>query len=529
MTRAAIDRLPRRPALATATLAVLCSLAACGSTARQTTSTAPEATVDQAAQGALPETTAQPAGDLPPAGTVAVVPSTGDPAPAAGRPSSRSAGIAKAGRTSSGAQKHGGGASSAPTTTTTTATPANLSPIEIGVGVGSNGAQAAAAVGYSLDYGDGKQQANAIISDINAHGGLNGHPIVPVFGVSDATDTRDAELKQSSRCATYTQDHHVVAVTGALGATPNGLSCFNKAGVAYFSTGGGSYWDTTIFSSFPLVVSPGMLEADRIYPVLIQRLKARGFFSPWGAYPTTRVGLVSTDDKLSSDMVERVIKPAAKAQGITIDPVVYVHCCGGDQEVRDIQSAVLKMSTENVSHVLFQDPEGGGLEVYFLKGAQTQRYFPRYAIHSAFAPAILLSVSGNADQLKGAMGVGWNPLVDVDEAHDQVSARNPAWVKCKSVMEAAGVNMSVRLTAYVAVQYCDTLYALQAAVRGQSTLTGKSTIDGALRLGTTFQAAGSVLGTNLTPSHPAGVGAVRDLTYDDGCQCFTYGDRAFPV
>src|SRR4051794_28015501 len=60
--------------------------------------------------------------------------------------------------------------------------------------------------------GDEKGYGNAVIDDINRHGGIAGRRVVPVWHDYDGTSTDTSAVQEQAACADYTQDHHVFAV-----------------------------------------------------------------------------------------------------------------------------------------------------------------------------------------------------------------------------------------------------------------------------------------------------------------------------
>jgi ABC-type branched-subunit amino acid transport system substrate-binding protein len=401
-------------------------------------------------------------------------------------------------------------------------------PVQVGVSVSANATAAYKAAGFNIDYGDGKQQAMAVIDDINGRGGLGGRRITPVFDERDASDPSTTAVKEQAACEKYTRDNKVIAVSGALGATTvTLLPCLQKASVPYLANGGGNFYDQPVFDQFTYLLSPGMLNVSRVYPALVKRLVAQRYFTPWGTYPAVKVGIVTFDHVEEHRVIDTFLKPALQAAG---HPSVVESYVAEDSSkvITEMQAVVLKLQQEQVSHVVIVD-QGGGVSTFLTQVAETQQYHPRYAVNSLSAPGALLQTVASARQLEGAMGMGWNPLQDVDGAHDHVSDANPAWVHCKDIMTKAGVNMETRITAYAAGQYCDTLYVLVPMATQASGYTGKGLMQQAAGIGRSFQSALTTMGTNLTANRRDGVGAARDLAYDVACTCFQYRSEPYGV
>jgi hypothetical protein len=86
-----------------------------------------------------------------------------------------------------------------------------LAPVEVGFEYATGVTEFAAALGISADVGDGSQQARAVVEWVNAHGGLGGHKIKPVFYALDLTRTDPYSQFMDEMCSLWTEDHHVVA------------------------------------------------------------------------------------------------------------------------------------------------------------------------------------------------------------------------------------------------------------------------------------------------------------------------------
>src|SRR5437763_937118 len=82
-----------------------------------------------------------------------------------------------------------------------------------GVGRGAPGGGAAnAAIGAAgITQGDEKANDQIVIDDINAHGGVAGRKIVPIFHGLDATSTNTLDSQYQAACDDLTQYHKVFA------------------------------------------------------------------------------------------------------------------------------------------------------------------------------------------------------------------------------------------------------------------------------------------------------------------------------
>ena len=98
-------------------------------------------------------------------------------------------------------------------------------PLSIGVVLTATSNAESFGVSFGNTYSE-RQVDDAIINALNAQGGLAGRKIVPVYAKTD-TGSSNWQTDFSAACATFTQDHHVVAV---LGYVFNYFSSFEKNG-----------------------------------------------------------------------------------------------------------------------------------------------------------------------------------------------------------------------------------------------------------------------------------------------------------
>jgi ABC-type branched-subunit amino acid transport system substrate-binding protein len=83
--------------------------------------------------------------------------------------------------------------------------------------------------GASITGGDPLTEAQLVVREINAHGGIAGRRIVPTYVGYDRTSNLPSTAQVQAACSKLTQDHLVFAVLGA-GLTLNLRACVEKAG-----------------------------------------------------------------------------------------------------------------------------------------------------------------------------------------------------------------------------------------------------------------------------------------------------------
>ena len=105
--------------------------------------------------------------------------------------------------------------------------------LRIGLAYAVNAGAANAALGATgITTGDVKAEYQIVIDDINAHGGLSGRKLEPVWHEVDANSTATYDTLEQQACDNWTQDNNVFAATGG-GETL--LQCLHNRGVVAFS------------------------------------------------------------------------------------------------------------------------------------------------------------------------------------------------------------------------------------------------------------------------------------------------------
>jgi hypothetical protein len=376
---------------------------------------------------------------------------------------------------------------------------------------------AGSAVGYAVDYGDQEAIANAIVEDLNRRGGIAGRKVVPVFYDYRTSDIlASPEAADQAACTRMTEDDTVfavVAVTGVLGEVlPQCLAEHDTPLIVNnnipFPREAFERWSPYFFST----ASP---MTERFVPVWFQRAAAAGYFEPWdttaggpGKAPV-KVGLLITNGeggRLFADLVTAELQRLGYEVAVTYE-------VSDAFDTEGMQSAVLQFRGNGVTHVI---PESL-LLLLFPQSAESQHYRPRYAVSTAAAPLLVQSATP-PEQLNGALGVGYFPSYDVDNAQDPGDP-SPAAAHCREIQRAAGNDTNQRESWNLMGKACDGFAYLSAAVDAVGLRND------AIALGTPQLTSLEATGTfhiAFGPGRPDGVGAVRDLGYDATCECFAY-------
>ena len=382
--------------------------------------------------------------------------------------------------------------------------------------------------GKGLTVGDVVVEQNAVISYINAHGGIDGRRVVPVYADYDVSNTSSFDSQIQSMCSTWTQDNHVFAVLlGWAVESPTLEQCLASRNTPWIYNSVPSRCesclDGQVYQRYPLLLAPTSFELGSMSRSYVDGLAAQGFFAKG-----TKVGILLWDQAAVQRVMAGVVLPRLNQMGIQSD-VETIHWPGSNTEIDQtgtaISSAELRFRTDGVSEVMFWDTGGyGALADLFMQAAEAQKYRPRYGLMSGSRPVTLVQNVAVA-QLENAVGVGWDPGADVDDQHD--AAATTQTTVCRSIMTAAGQQFADRNAEYTAIGICDGLFFLQQVLAHAPSLTASALVAQAEALGGSFVPA-TQISTQFSSSRHAGVSGYRHLRFDAGCTCFVYVGGVVP-
>ena len=389
--------------------------------------------------------------------------------------------------------------------------------IRIGYLLWSDVSNAGTAVGYAVDYGDQERIATAITDDLNARGGIAGRTVVPVFYDYQTSDllTNGPGADQAA-CSRFTEDTDVFAVIAVTGPQSDTLpQCLYERQVGLIANDNipypRTYWDR--WAGF--IHSTGNPMTERLVPVWIQRSDAAGYFTGWdttaggpGVAPV-KVGMVRANSEageLFRDIVDDAL--ADVGQKIEVD-----YALDSAFDTNGMSSAVLQFRSAGVTHVIVESL----FLLLFPQAAESQSYRPRYTITTANTPLLVQSATP-PQQLRGAVGVGYFPSLDVDTAQDPGDP-SPAAAHCREIQQAAGNDPNQRESWNLQSKACDAFSFLAEAIRIAGLKTG-ALAEGAAQI-TSLPPAGA-FSITFGPNRPDGPGAVRDTAYDMDCECFVF-------
>ena len=406
-------------------------------------------------------------------------------------------------------------------------------PLLIGVVDEKNAGTGNAALGAkNSDPGNFRADYNAFIKYINAHGGIAGHPLQPVFANFDATSSDSISTQEQRACNTWTHDHHVFAIL--VGQSDLLKTCAARAGVVQLSIEESST-DSTGFARYPALVEITAVGLDRQGPVTVSGLNRLSYFA---GVKSKQLGIVTWDLPAYHHAIDHGYLPALHSLGldVTSDHRRYLHVPDTASDVgatsNDARAAAFKFAQDGVTHVLILDGHagiatGGVVHLEFMLNAETLHYRPRYGLNETAAYSAGATTYPKAQQ-HNAVGVSWSPGADGSSNPDPGSPWANARVRCIKIFQDAGINASTDNADANLIGICDELFFMQlTASRVSGALSTASFINAVARLGSGFQPAGTYA-TSYTGRRD-GASRSRTVRFVDSCTCYQYTGSFFAI
>jgi hypothetical protein len=354
----------------------------------------------------------------------------------------------------------------------------------------------------------------ALVNDLNHRGGISGHQIVPVWGVEDTAST-DWNTMVQSVCATFTQDHHVLAVLGAGFIYSDILAdCLAKAGVVTID----SMRATGMPDQEQLAAHPDYILSQEPSRETYNLVAYTSAVSDGWLTPSSRLGVLNDSCPSTQQVWQHTIEPYLASQHINV-VVNYVASCGSgaadiSQASSQLQEAELKMRSNGVDTVAVTDIP----LVLFAEGAESQRWYPKYlateggAGYEPYVPS---------DQIRNIHSAGWEPAFDLDSAHQL--PLSPQQNDCLASLRRGGLTglTSSEYTMYFGLCGSVQLYTKAAANAGS--LASAAVVSAVNALSSSFVSPMTMNGQTLfgPAKHGAPV-SYRSETYSTSCSCFQY-------
>lgn len=409
--------------------------------------------------------------------------------------------------------------------------------VKIGVAYRANADEAnAAAGGAAITSGNPAGEAKIIIDDINAHGGVGGRKLVPVFYAYNAQSGQSYATQDQAACSAFTEDDHVFAVIGS-GLTTGFAACIEKSGASIIAADIVRF-DARDYTSYPHVYDIQGFEVDRMVTALAHTITTNGYLGGWNAKTGTTastkptIGILTFDSPELKRGVQRLL-PLLAAAGAKVktSDITYISNPTGPGDLASdstaVQNSVVRMRGNGVDHLIVLDTNGG-MSQLLLTFAQYQLYFPRYAVESGSGlQAYLESGLIPKQQLGGVVGMGWMPMLDLPASTnpDNGPYSGPARRRCTAIMKAAGVSFTSSNAKSIAYLLCDQITLVRDGMaRVSGALTNESLQHAIEGLGTSFDSA-SLGASRLSAGKHSVVARAFAWVYDSPCGCMAYGRR----
>lgn len=383
------------------------------------------------------------------------------------------------------------------------------------------------AIGSRAPQGDQENAWRALVDDLNKRGGLAGRKVVPVFFDLAAEDAFNPNAGAQKACTRWTEDRPVFAAISLAGPINNGVlyKCMANKQTPFVIA------DDRLRSSAQMAryaqsgffYGPPMPSIERLVPVWVQRAKASGFFSKWDTLnggpgvADVKVGILDTRlDEYGAGRFTQVMKRELARHGIEVGST-FMFSGEASSRDREVNQAVLQFSRAEVTHVF---PSWGMIP--FTQHAESQNYRPRYTVNTSNWPQQQLQLSPRR-QLNGAVGVGYRPTQDVDNARDPGEVSKAA-SRCRKIMREAGEPTSDRDAMVFNTFACDGIWFFENAVeKGGDELSTVGLRRGLFAIGSMPSA--NTFRMSFPQGRPEGASAVRDLAFRGDCggqACYAY-------
>jgi hypothetical protein len=371
----------------------------------------------------------------------------------------------------------------------------------------------------------------SIVEDINARGGVLGRKLQLHVWLYDTTDYPTLADYIEAECAYFTQDVEVFTVY-MTGGDSETLECYRQHEMPVI-VNWTNLTDDVVYAENPNVFTISYPGISRISRLMADGLADAGFLTRG-----SKIGLVSFDHPVFRRAVDQALKPALAARGLSLSAEVHVTPPRTPEALgvmmTEINAAVVRFRAEGIEKVLFLDVNAL-LGYYFINAAEDQQYRGfRYGLTSGTGGDTRDS-SGErflpAEQMDGAVLLGWAPLGDIAQA-EGFKLLPPTASRCRALLERNGFRFDpdncCRL--WFGLEWCNRLWFLDAALEAQKgdAINIASFIRGAESLGSSFEPTDS-LGARFAKGRHDGPSVYRVLRWSPPCQCFRYTTGLQPM
>ena len=399
-----------------------------------------------------------------------------------------------------------------------------LPPLSIGVVLTgtSNAAQFGVSLGNTISEKDVDQ---AVIDGINKEGGIAGRKVVPVYANTD-TGSANWETDFAAACATFTQDHHVVAVLGyVFNYFQSFESCLAQRGIVHLNTGF-NIPDRTELSHYPLFLAVDTPTIDRRGMLKLDGGVATGVLTK-----ASKLGVLTDTCPGTQRSLSSTFLPTAKRLGVTVAKVVTINCANGNADsgaaVGAIQNAVLQFVAAGVDRVIIHGVSEGPPLLLFALSADSQGYHPTYLVTSL----------ANLDALKGYFPAGqranvhdYGWMANQDVPPSAYPKPNATQRRCLGYLAAKGLKPTAGPDFAYAYNFCEAVFVYQRAVERTGGLSDGARLMAAIHgFGPDVESAINNDGSAFGPTLVDAVRATRHAVYTSSCGCWAYTGPVRPI
>lgn len=397
--------------------------------------------------------------------------------------------------------------------------------VQVGFTVQQNNSTASSiASTYNVQLPDNRAAYEALVKDVNAHGGIGGRKLVPVFYSYDPSSGTAAQIGQAA-CASFTQDHQVFAALDAFVPNDTFNTCMQKKG-RVLQEYGLFFGSSTSWSKYSNEVAADGLPFEQGGRILAEHLAGTGFLSS-----STRLGVLVRSSRDLTEAYQHGFVPALTQHGLKVQQTYYLRDAQAASDISgytaDISSAVLKFASNGIDRVVFFDT-GSYSALVFSQTAQQQQYHPRYGLMSLNGIVTLAGSGSEAppQQMVGAQGVSWEMNAD-----GLATTRTRDGQRCLAILRAAGIDTSNNATDASYLETCQSFFLFRRTATAAGGNLNRDTFLAAVEgLGSSFVSTNTWGGvTSFGPGRHHGVAVYRPFSYDQKCGCFAVTGPAQPV
>ena len=392
--------------------------------------------------------------------------------------------------------------------------------VYIGEAVATDTAKVGQSVGNPLDFGDQKAIVGAAWDALNEAGGLCGRTVKPVY--YDVNSVNDPNTEAQAACTKWSQDQRVIRASLVPNINlPNMYACMSKAHIPIVAATGEPSLLAGLAPYQPYVFLRNTAPWDVFARFWVDRLVAMGYLKGWNAATGTsgtapvKVGILTRDDPIANAAWARLKTQLERRH---VEVVDYVK----SNDFAHVSNYVVQFRRDGVTHVFLDRLMG----LFYGPAATSQNYYPRQALNSLDFIQPFLAKGPAPRQLRGAMGVGWLPMIDVAQAQDP--GPTAGYAQCMQIMHKAGVDVSRRNYQYTATAACDSAELLKRSVLAGGGFSPQQLSAGVDAAANAMPWANE-FGAGARSGDPELLSTARDLEYNDSCSCIRYINGNLPI